>query len=94
MGLGISKRYCLYSFHPMSENLYEDIGYHGGIQAITFLGNRPSFFFKLWHFESLTWESIGKPKMENNLKTSDRRSKQTKSWDSGYYIAHVRVGYF
>ncbi len=31
------------SFHPMSAKLYEDIGYHGGIQAVTFLGSRLSF---------------------------------------------------
>ncbi len=51
MALEISKRYSYYSFHPMSVNLYEDIGYHGGIQAITFLGNRPSFknFVVLWN---------------------------------------------
>ncbi len=41
MGLVISKRYSS-SFHPMSAKLYEDIGYHGGIQAVTFLGNRQS----------------------------------------------------
>ncbi len=32
-----------YSFHPISAKVYKEIGYHGGIQAITFLGNRPSF---------------------------------------------------
>ena len=42
MGLQISKRYS-YRFHPMSVKRYEDIGYHGGIKAITFLGDRPSF---------------------------------------------------
>ncbi len=41
--LEISKLYPSYSFHPMSAKLYEDIGYHGGIQAITFLGNQPNF---------------------------------------------------
>ena len=43
MGLEISRRYFSYSFHLMSAKLYEGISYHGGIQAITFLGNRPSF---------------------------------------------------
>ncbi len=43
MGLEISKRYFSYSFHPMSAKLYEDIGDHGGIQAVTFLGNQPSY---------------------------------------------------
>ncbi len=42
MWLAISKRYS-YSFHPMSIKLHEDIEYHGGIQAVTFLGNRASF---------------------------------------------------
>ncbi len=43
MGPDISKRYSSYSFHPMSAKLYEDIGCHSGIQAITFLGSRLSF---------------------------------------------------
>ncbi len=61
MGLEISKRYSC-SFHPMSDKLYEDIGYHGGIQAITFLGDRPSLFvfLKMCRFEILTWESMRK----------------------------------
>ena len=42
MELEISKCYSC-SFHPMSAKLYEDIRYQGGIQAITFLGNRRSF---------------------------------------------------
>ncbi len=42
MGLEISKRYS-YSFHPMSVKLHEDIGYHGGIEAVTFLDNLPTF---------------------------------------------------
>ena len=42
MALEISKRYSSYSFHPMSGKLYENFDYHGGIQAITFLGNQPS----------------------------------------------------
>ncbi len=61
-GLEISKRFSSYSFHLMSAKLYEDIGYHGGIQAITFIANWPSFK-NLWHFEILTWESMGKRKM-------------------------------
>ena len=43
MGLEISKPYSSYSFQPMSAKFYEDSGYHGGIQAITFLGNRAIF---------------------------------------------------
>ncbi len=46
MGLGISKRYS-YSFHLISAKLYKELGYDGGIQAITFLGNEQE---KLWHF--------------------------------------------
>ncbi len=42
MGLEISKRYS-YSFHLMSVKLYVGIGYNGGIQPVTFLGNRPIF---------------------------------------------------
>ena len=38
MGLEISKRYSSHIFHLMPAKLYEDISYHGGIQAITFLG--------------------------------------------------------
>ena len=36
----------------MWSELYEAIAYHGGIQAITFLGNRPSFteFMALCNF--------------------------------------------
>ena len=40
--LQISIRYSSLSFHPISAQRYEDIDYHGGIQALTFLGNRPS----------------------------------------------------
>ena len=43
MRLEISKSYFSYSFYPISAKLYEDIGYHGGILTLTFLGNRPSF---------------------------------------------------
>ena len=50
MGLEISKRYSTYNFHLISAKLYDDIGYHDGIQAnITFLGNQPSFI----HFVAL-----------------------------------------
>ena len=43
MGLEISERYSSYTFHLMSVKLHEDIGYHGGMHTINFLGNRPSF---------------------------------------------------
>ncbi len=38
----ISKLYS-HSFHSISAKLYEDIGYQRGIQAVTFLGNLPSY---------------------------------------------------
>ncbi len=57
MRLKVSK--CsAYSVHLFSAKFYEDIGYHGRIQAITFLGNQPSFK-NLWHFEIWTWDSMG-----------------------------------
>ena len=43
MGLDISKHHSSYIFRLMSAKLDEDIGCHGGIQAITFLGNQPGF---------------------------------------------------
>ncbi len=43
MGLEISTHYSSHSFHLMSAELYEDIGYHSRIQAVTVFGNRPSF---------------------------------------------------
>ncbi len=57
MGLEISKRYPSYSFHPMSVKLYENIGYYGGIQAITFLPIG-QVLKNLWYFEILTWELV------------------------------------
>ena len=44
----------------------------------------------LWHFEILTWESMGKPKMWDILRMADHRAKWTKIWDSGY-CAHMEV---
>ncbi len=84
MGLENSKRYS-YSFHQISAKLYEDIGCHGGIQAITSLGNRPSSKM-LWHFEISTWENC---KMCNILKTAHRRVKRMKIWDSQSSILHT-----
>ena len=43
MGLEISKCYSSYSFHPISAKRYEDIDYHGRIEAVTFLGTQPIF---------------------------------------------------
>ncbi len=42
MGLEISKRYSsYYGFHLVSAKFHEDIGYHGGIQSVSFLVSRP-----------------------------------------------------
>ncbi len=51
MGQYFQKCYS-YNFHPMSAKLYEDIGYDGGIRAVTFLANRPSVknIVALWNF--------------------------------------------
>ncbi len=51
----------------MSAKFYEDIGYHGGLQAIIFLANQPSFknFVAL---DILTFESMGKPQMSISRK--------------------------
>ncbi len=43
----------------------------------------------LWHFEILTREPMGKPKMWNISKTGHHRAKRTNIWDSGYYSAHM-----
>ncbi len=43
----------------------------------------------LWHFEILTWKSMGKPKMWNIPKTVDRSVKRTKVWESWYYNAYT-----
>ena len=39
MGQEVSKLYVSYSFHLMWAKLHVDIGYHGGIQAVTFKKN-------------------------------------------------------
>ncbi len=54
------------------------MAYHGRMQAITLLGNWPQVLQNVWHFEILTLESMGKHKMWNISKTSDRRAKRTK----------------
>ncbi len=81
MGLEVSKDYS-YSFHLMSVKLYEDIGYHGGIQALAFLGNRPRFKI-VWHFEILTWDSMGKPKMWVISKTANRKGETDENFGLG-----------
>ena len=62
MGLEILKHCASYIFHPMSTKFPKDIGYHGGIQASTFLDSWPSFK-NVVALEILTWDSIGEPKM-------------------------------
>ncbi len=52
MGLEISKCYS-HSFHPISAKPYDGIGYHSGIQTVTFVGNRLSvkILWQLWYFK-------------------------------------------
>ncbi len=45
----------------------------------------------LWHFEILTWESMGTPKMWKILQTTGRRAKRTKICDSGATVHICRV---
>ncbi len=92
MGLEISMRYSTITFHPMSAKLYDGIGlewwnagYYFFVVAIVQLLNI------LWHFQILTWDSIGKPKMYHISKTTDPRTKRTKIWDSAFCSAHTRV---
>ena len=83
MGLDIPKHNS-YIFHPMSAKLHEDIGYHGGIQAITFLGNRP-------RFKNLTCSQWKILKMCNILKTAARRAKRMKMWDFQFYVLYTSM---
>ena len=43
-----------YIFQTIPANLYDDIVFYGGIQAIMFLAIAPAL--KIWHFEILTWK--------------------------------------
>ncbi len=40
----------------------------------------------MWHFKILTYESMGKPKMRNISKTTNRSAKLMKIWDSGLRV--------
>ncbi len=43
------------------DKLFEDIGYHGVIEVISFLGNQPAFtkFLSLWNFNMrINWEIV------------------------------------
>ena len=90
MRLEISKSYS-YSFHLISSKLYGDIGYHGGIQAITFLDNMGQVLKTLWHFDILTWDSVGKCTL--SWKGADHRAKPMKIWDLIMVLGstHVRL---
>ena len=88
MELEVSKRYFSTSFNQMWSKLYQDVAYHGGIQAITFLVIN-QVLQNLWHFELLTWESVGKPKMWNISKMAGRTASEEKIWDSGSYSVYV-----
>ena len=73
MWLEISKRNT-YSVHPTSGKLYVDI-------LLTLAEYRLLIFLAisqvLWHFEILTWESMGNPKIHNILKRAGSRVLQT-----------------
>ncbi len=77
MGLEISKRYS-YIFIKMSLKLYEDIGYHGGIQAVTFSWQSAKFKKKKNFKHGSQWENL---EMCNILKMAERRAKWMKIWD-------------
>ncbi len=47
------------------------------------------FLTIIWHFEILTRESIGKPKMLKISKMANHRAKRMKIWDSGSYSAYM-----
>ena len=65
--LQFSKCYLTNNFHRMASKLYENVAYHGAMQASTLLGNRPSFtkFMALikvqFMVEILTLVSMGNP---------------------------------
>ena len=88
MGLEISKSYSSYSFHPMPAKLYEDIGYHGGIQAITVLGNPPS----QKHIATLCSFNMGVNGkiMKCAIFTADRRPKRMNVWDAQSKKLHLQ----
>ncbi len=87
MGLEISKRHS-YSFYPIWAKLYDNKAVIRVYKFMDILAICQKLQI-LWHFEILTWESMGKPKLWNISKTADRRAKRTKIWDSGYYSAHM-----
>ncbi len=86
MGLEILKRFSSYSFHLNCQpNFMRTLA--------TMVKYRLSLFLAigqvlkiLWHFQILTWELVGKPKMCNISKKANRRAK---IWDAGYYSAHM-----
>ncbi len=59
MDLEISQHYFSYIFHPTLPKLYEGIATIGEYQLLLFSAVGKSFK-KMWHFEILTWESMGK----------------------------------
>ncbi len=81
----------LLQFSSNVSQTYEDIGYHGGIQAINFLAIGQVLEI-LCHIEILTWEAIGNPKMWNILKLAYRRAKHE---NLGLWVLwFTYVGYF
>ncbi len=74
MGLEILNGYCPYSFHPISAKLYEAIGYHGGIQAVTFRFSTGYCSHRLIQFQSNFAEKMiiwGGGEMGENIRRYD-----------------------
>ncbi len=92
MELEILKRYFSNTFLRIPSKLYEDIAYHKGMQTITFLAI-VQILQNVWHFEILTWESMGKPKLWNISKTrwADRRANKQKFGTRGTTVHMWRV---
>ncbi len=61
---------------------WRTMGYHCGIQTITFFLPIGQVLKILWHFEILTCESMGKRKMWNISKTVNCRAKRMKILES------------
>ena len=77
-----------YSFHLISTNRYEDIGYHREYRLLLFLAIGQVLKI-LWYFESLKWETMEKSSTYNILKRADQSVKQMNIWDSHSYVLHT-----
>ncbi len=74
------QKLLLLQFSSDSAKFCEDIGNHGRIHAITFLGN--------WPFEILKRESVGKSETLEYLVTTDRKAKGMGYLDSASQRLH------